>query len=168
MYEAYNSSKFTGDVASQYQSWRLKSATLKIIPAKFETTVGQIFAQTLTAGAQIGYGPILNYVWDTNATYSTNGGIGGLAATSIALRKGSRSYQYQLGEWNKPITTTIRAGSQDSEWMNGDFQPGVNPNTGMFWCPVLYMALWTPAVNCTGIFTYTYEWTITVEVRGTK
>lgn len=76
--------------------------------------------------------------------------------------------QFQLNEWNKASTTSVRAGNQDGDWLNVDFMPGTAPNTGMYWCPVLYTAMTTPAVNVSGNFIYYYDWVITLEVRGTK
>jgi len=167
LYLAYNHAKFS-EVSGPYQMWRLKSATLKMTPSKVETTVGGIFYEQLTAGSQVIYGPTLGYVWDTATPYTTVGTSGAIPYSAIVERRNSRVRNFTLGEWNKPVYTTITASGADNDWMNVDFAPTVSPNTGMYWCPVLMTAMVLPAVNASGTFTFTYEWSVTIEVRGSK
>lgn len=167
LYLVYNHAKFS-EISGPYQMWRLKSATFKLTPSKVETTSGSIFYESLTPGAQIIYGPTLGYCWDTATPYTTVATSGAIPYTAIVERRNSRTKNYTLGEWNKPIVTTTSAGLADNDWMNVDFAPTVSPNTGMYWCPVLMTAMVMPAAVVTGTFTYTVDWTVVVEVRGSK
>jgi hypothetical protein len=102
-------------------------------------------------------------VWDRQQPYSP---ATPLTFAQINERKGSKQVRYQDNNY-PDIVASIYAGKQDQGWLDVDAAPATAPNTGVFWCPELFVAGNGPS-SATGSLWLSMEVSLIVEFRGTK